>query len=125
MKAIFTKKKFPSPVKPFSSGYKLEDYVIGKQIGKGCNAAVYEAAAPFAPLGTNGECSLVELKQDGEERDVRAPLNFPRPHGYPLAVKMMWNIGVGSSSAMTYCYALVQRETLTHFYWDCIAGWFF
>lgn len=98
IQALFTKKRFQSPVKPFLSGYKLEDYVIGKQIGKGCNAAVYEAAAPFAPLGTNSKCSLVELKQNEDESDVRAPVTFPSSHSYPLAVKMMWNIGAGSSS---------------------------
>ncbi|TSL61179.1 Serine/threonine-protein kinase PINK1, mitochondrial [Bagarius yarrelli] len=100
---IFLKKKkkttsFERPIKPFLSGYKLEDYVIGKQIGKGCNAAVYEAAAPFAPLVANSECSLIELEQIGEESDVRASLRSPSSHRYPLAVKMMWNIGAGSSS---------------------------
>ncbi|KAB5546622.1 hypothetical protein PHYPO_G00074160 [Pangasianodon hypophthalmus] len=98
IQALFMKKKFQSSVKPFSSGYKLEDYVIGKQIGKGCNAAVYEAAASFAPLTANSKCSLVELKQNEEESDVRAPVKFPSAHSYPLAVKMMWNIGAGSSS---------------------------
>ncbi|KAF7696231.1 serine/threonine-protein kinase PINK1, mitochondrial [Silurus meridionalis] len=98
IQALFTKSSVQSPVKPFTSGYKLEDYVIGKQIGKGCNAAVYEAAAPFAPLGPNSRCSLVELKQNGEESGIMAPLKFPGAHSYPLAVKMMWNIGAGSSS---------------------------
>uniref|UniRef100_A0A671N892 non-specific serine/threonine protein kinase n=1 Tax=Sinocyclocheilus anshuiensis TaxID=1608454 RepID=A0A671N892_9TELE len=45
IQAVFRKKKFQTPLKSFTLGYKLEDYVIGKQIGKGCNAAVYEAAA--------------------------------------------------------------------------------
>lgn len=72
--------------------------MIGKQIGKGCNAAVYEAAAPFAPLRADNKCSLVELKQNGEESDVKAPLKFPSSHSYPLAVKMMWNIGVCSKA---------------------------
>lgn len=85
---------FPSPVKPLSSGYKLEDYVIGKQVGKGCNAAVYEAAAPFAPLRASSECSLVELKQIEGESDIQALPKSPVSHCYPLAVKMMWNIGV-------------------------------
>uniref|UniRef100_A0A4W3I5D7 Serine/threonine-protein kinase PINK1, mitochondrial n=1 Tax=Callorhinchus milii TaxID=7868 RepID=A0A4W3I5D7_CALMI len=38
-------------------GYRLEDYLIGKHIGKGCNAAVYEAAIPGAghlPHGRTG-----------------------------------------------------------------------
>ncbi|KAF5897289.1 serine/threonine-protein kinase PINK1, mitochondrial, partial [Clarias magur] len=98
IQALFTKKKFQSPVKPFSSGYKLEDYVIGKRLGKGCSGAVYEAAAPFAPLATTSKCSLVELKPNGDESDDSAALKFTSSHSYPLAMKMMWNIGAGSSS---------------------------
>lgn len=99
IQALFKKKKFQSPLKPFTSGYKLEDYVIGKQIGKGCNAAVYEAAAPFAPYRNDSKCSLVELKPNGEENEKTESLSrIPSTDSYPLAVKMMWNIGAGSSS---------------------------
>lgn len=108
LKAFFMKKKIESPEKAFSSGYKLEDYVIGKQIGKGCNAAVYEAAAPFAPLGTNSKCSLVELEQNGQESDIRAPLKSSSSHSYHLAVKMMWNIGVCSNSIMNFFCVMQQ-----------------
>lgn len=101
------KKKFQNPVEQFSSGYKLEDYVIGKQIGKGCNAAVYEAAAPFVPLVTNSTCSL--LQRNGKEKGVGEPKPFISSHSYPLAVKMMWNIGVCSSSTLTYYYTLVHQ----------------
>ncbi|KAJ8016914.1 hypothetical protein DPEC_G00012290 [Dallia pectoralis] len=104
IQAVFTKKKFPSPLKPFASGYKLEDYVIGRQIGKGSNAAVYETTAPFAGHQDmqHNQCSLVELK-DQLSQDGMAPSGSPStPVGslgiYPLAVKMMWNIGAGSSS---------------------------
>ncbi|KAG9269004.1 serine/threonine-protein kinase PINK1, mitochondrial [Astyanax mexicanus] len=99
IQALFQKKKFQSPLKAFSSGYKLEDYVIGKQIGKGCNAAVYEAAAPFAPFRDDSKCSLVELNPNGEKTEAPESLRIPStPSRYPLAVKMMWNIGAGSSS---------------------------
>ncbi|XP_066529297.1 serine/threonine-protein kinase PINK1, mitochondrial [Hoplias malabaricus] len=94
----FRQKKFQSPLKPFTSGYKLEDYVIGKQIGKGCNAAVYEAAAPFAPLRESTPGCLVELKTDEEEINVTESQRLGNTASYPLAVKMMWNIGAGSSS---------------------------
>lgn len=68
----------------------MEDYVIGKQIGKGCNAAVYEAAAPFAFPAESEKSSLVELNQRETDDDNKkaGPLRFP------LAMKMMWNIGV-------------------------------
>ncbi|RXM33335.1 Agmatinase, mitochondrial [Acipenser ruthenus] len=41
-KALFYSKakKHESPLKSFTTGYKLEDYLIGQLIGKGCNAAV-------------------------------------------------------------------------------------
>lgn len=97
IQAIFRKKKFQCPLKPFPSGYKLEDYIIGKQIGKGSNAAVYEAAAPFAVPKESDKCSLVELNPCGGQREATSSLDRPSVI-YPLAVKMMWNFGVGSSS---------------------------
>ncbi|XP_051961155.1 serine/threonine-protein kinase PINK1, mitochondrial [Xyrauchen texanus] len=98
IQAVFRKKKFQTPLKSFTSGYKLEDYAIGKQIGKGCNAAVYEAAAPFAVPGESGKCSLVQLNQNETENKNEGPLGFSTVPSFPLAVKMMWNIGAGSSS---------------------------
>lgn len=100
IQAVFRKKKFQSLPKPFTSGYRLEDYVIGKQIGKGCNAAVYEAAAPFAPPVESKKCSLVELNQKEAEDDNKKeePLRLSASPSFPLAMKMMWNIGAGSSS---------------------------
>lgn len=96
MKAVFRKKKFQTPLKSFTSGYKLEDYVIGKQIGKGCNAAVYEAAAPLATPVESGKCLLVELNQKETDEDNKkaGPLRFSATPSFPLAMKMMWNIGV-------------------------------
>ncbi|KAK1899040.1 Serine/threonine-protein kinase PINK1 mitochondrial [Dissostichus eleginoides] len=58
IQAVFRRKRFPSSMKPIPSGYKLHDYIIGAQIGKGSNAVVR----------------------------------------FPLAIKMMWNFGAGSSS---------------------------
>ncbi|KAL4623772.1 serine/threonine-protein kinase PINK1, mitochondrial-like [Arapaima gigas] len=91
IQALFKKKKLQNPFRSFNSGYKLDEYVIGKQIGKGCNAAVYEAAAPFAIPRESERCSLLEQK-DAEPCVTRSVADFP------LAVKMMWNIGAGSSS---------------------------
>jgi len=76
----------------------LEDYITGKQIGKGCNAAVYEAAAPFAAPAGREKCSLVDLNQ--EETDNKKEGSFPDTHSYPFAMKMMWNIGVRSYSIL-------------------------
>lgn len=92
IQALFKKKKFETPLKSFASGYKLEDYVLGNQIGKGCNAAVYEAALPFAVPKESEKCSLVELKSNSNEESAT---RFPFPTRYPLAMKMMWNMGVG------------------------------
>ena len=98
LKAVFTKKKYCSPLKCFTSGYKLEDYVIGKQIGKGSNAAVYEAAAPLSvPRDRESDrCSLNDQpSEDGEVAtgSLRCPSSSLGL--YPLAVKRMWNFGVG------------------------------
>ncbi|XP_035512339.1 serine/threonine-protein kinase PINK1, mitochondrial [Morone saxatilis] len=97
IQAVFSKKRFQTPLKPFTSGYKLEDYIIGNQIGKGSNAAVYEAAAPFAPpKESNG--SLVQLREDEEEGETNRSLTCCSLKKFPLAIKMMWNFGAGSSS---------------------------
>ncbi|XP_070766244.1 serine/threonine-protein kinase PINK1, mitochondrial [Enoplosus armatus] len=97
IQAVFSKKRFQGPLKPFTSGYKLEDYIIGNQIGKGSNAAVYEAAAPFAPPKESNS-SLVQLREDEEEGGTERSLTCCSLRTFPLAIKMMWNFGAGSSS---------------------------
>lgn len=113
MQAVFTKKNFQSPLKPFTSGYKLEDYVTGKQIGKGCSAAVYEAAAPFAAPAEREKCSLVALnqKETGNEKSG----SFPATPSFPFAMKMMWNIGVRSYSILALLILFWKGEILLHF----------
>uniref|UniRef100_A0A7N8Y022 Serine/threonine-protein kinase PINK1, mitochondrial n=1 Tax=Mastacembelus armatus TaxID=205130 RepID=A0A7N8Y022_9TELE len=101
IQAVFRKKRFHGPLKPFTSGYKLEDYRIGKQIGKGSNAAVYEAAAQFAPStesDTEKKCSQVQLREDKEEVETARSLTCCSLKSFPMAIKMMWNFGAGSSS---------------------------
>ncbi|KAK7877973.1 hypothetical protein WMY93_031375 [Mugilogobius chulae] len=101
IQAVFRKKRFQPPLKPLNfSGYKLDDYLIGNQIGKGSNAAVYEAAARFAPpIPTNAEkpTTPVELKEDEEKYGIRS-ISCCALRNFPLAIKMMWNFGAGSSS---------------------------
>lgn len=102
IQAVFRKKRFQSPLKPFTSGYKLEDYIIGNQIGKGSNAAVYEVAAQFtpSPKESNGKCLLMQEKvdEDGEESQMARSLSCCSIRNFPLAIKMLWNFGAGSSS---------------------------
>ncbi|XP_042347971.1 serine/threonine-protein kinase PINK1, mitochondrial [Plectropomus leopardus] len=104
IQAVFRKKRFQSPLKPFTSGYKLEDYIIGNQIGKGSNAAVYEAAARFAPQKeSNVENSFVQLRErrrreEEEEGEKARSLTCCSLRTFPMAIKMMWNFGAGSSS---------------------------
>uniref|UniRef100_A0A8C6U7N9 Serine/threonine-protein kinase PINK1, mitochondrial n=1 Tax=Neogobius melanostomus TaxID=47308 RepID=A0A8C6U7N9_9GOBI len=100
IQAVFRKKRFQPPSKPLVCGYKLDDYLIGRQIGKGSNAAVYEAAARFAPLHQtdNKKAALVELKEDKEEKLGARSFTCCSLRNFPLAIKMMWNFGAGSSS---------------------------
>ncbi|XP_030086500.2 serine/threonine-protein kinase PINK1, mitochondrial [Serinus canaria] len=85
-------------------GFKLEEYLIGQPIGKGCSAAVYEAAIPFCPAPRDpAESSpLPALQQDHASASQGAeeePVVKHQPKGaFPLAIKMMWNISAGSSS---------------------------
>ncbi|XP_061114314.1 serine/threonine-protein kinase PINK1, mitochondrial [Conger conger] len=98
IQAVFRKRKFQNPLKPFTLGYRLEDYVMGKQIGMGCDAAVYEAAAHLPAPGERRECSLVELVSGGKDgQGEHEALRSGSIASYPLAVKMMWNLGAGSS----------------------------
>lgn len=97
IQAVFSKKRFQSPLKSFTSGYKLDDYIIGNQIGKGSNAAVYEAAAAFVPPKESNS-SLVQLREDEEDRGRPRSLACCSLRSFPLAIKMMWNFGAGSSS---------------------------
>lgn len=100
---MFRKKRFQTPHKPFTSGYKLEDYIIGNQVGKGSNAAVYEAAAQFAPgKESDRKSSLVQLRDDDkEEGEKTRSLTCCSLKNFPLAIKMMWNFGVRFRSVST------------------------
>lgn len=77
-------------------GFRLEDYLIGQPIGKGCSAAVYEAtvpalsqhlekAEPTRPLPGRGP-AVAPRGEEGEQA--------PGAPAFPFAIKMMWNISV-------------------------------
>ncbi|XP_067826615.1 serine/threonine-protein kinase PINK1, mitochondrial [Heptranchias perlo] len=57
--------KYENSIPLCTHGYRLEDYVIGHPIGKGCNAAVYKA---FIPGVTNPKASnLITTKERPQE----------------------------------------------------------
>ncbi|XP_068026034.1 serine/threonine-protein kinase PINK1, mitochondrial [Melanerpes formicivorus] len=88
IQTVFVGKNKPQK-DPLSSsrwqGFKLEEYLIGQPLGKGCSAAVYEAAIPFSP-------------GQGQAGGGSAEEGQPPKGAFPLAIKMMWNISAGSSS---------------------------
>lgn len=87
-------------------GFKLEEYLIGQPIGKGCSAAVYEAAIPFSHDRRGcAESSRLAGQEPAVQRDrgsasqaaEEEPVEKHQPkEGFPLAIKMMWNISVRS-----------------------------
>ncbi|NWX91482.1 PINK1 kinase, partial [Nothoprocta pentlandii] len=109
---VFVRKNKPlrDPLSSFHwQGFKLEDYLIGQPLGKGCNAAVYEAALP---LPSDGQESLKGNHPAGKGPTVQQDHSSafcvaeeePEPKhqqkaAFPLAIKMMWNISAGSSSS--------------------------
>ncbi|MEQ2187242.1 hypothetical protein GOODEAATRI_002686 [Goodea atripinnis] len=99
IQAVFKKKRFQSTLRPFASGFKLEDYIIGNQIGKGSNAAVYAAAAQFArPKEPERDSSMLELRDNEEDlQTVRSPACCSL-RSFPLAIKMLWNFGVATAA---------------------------
>ncbi|XP_014737238.1 PREDICTED: serine/threonine-protein kinase PINK1, mitochondrial [Sturnus vulgaris] len=107
IQTVFVGKNKPQkdPLSSFRwQGFKLEEYLIGQPIGKGCSAAVYEAAIPFLPSArAHAESShLPAVQQDRGSASQEAeeePVVKHQPKGaFPLAIKMMWNISAGSSS---------------------------
>ncbi|XP_070615045.1 serine/threonine-protein kinase PINK1, mitochondrial isoform X2 [Erythrolamprus reginae] len=69
-------------------GFSLEEYSIGQSIGKGCSGAVYEASAPATPTA---EEDWAPRQREGSGGPPEAET---RQEGFPLAVKMMWNLSV-------------------------------
>nr|XP_054503791.1 serine/threonine-protein kinase PINK1, mitochondrial [Agelaius phoeniceus] len=107
IQTVFVGKNKPQkdPLSSFRwQGFKLEEYLIGQPIGKGCSAAVYEAAIPFcpAPRAPAESSPLPALQQHHASASQAAeeePVVKHQPQGaFPLAIKMMWNISAGSSS---------------------------
>ncbi|XP_067578822.1 serine/threonine-protein kinase PINK1, mitochondrial isoform X2 [Pseudorca crassidens] len=102
IQAVFTQKNklLPDPLDARRwQGFRLEEYLIGKSIGKGCSAAVYEATMPVLPQNQQVAGSIGLLPGRGQEiiprgEEEQAPL----APAFPLAIKMMWNISAGSSS---------------------------
>ncbi|KAJ6656740.1 hypothetical protein lerEdw1_003071 [Lerista edwardsae] len=84
-------------------GFTLDEYFIGQSIGKGCSAAVYEAAIPFADSCTASQEPKVGGCNNYADSQIQAAEEDPSQTGgwrasFPLAIKMMWNISAGSSS---------------------------
>ncbi|XP_053941524.1 serine/threonine-protein kinase PINK1, mitochondrial [Cuculus canorus] len=108
---VFVGKNKPqkNPLSSFRwQGFKLEEYLIGQPIGKGCSAAVYEAAIPFSgDHHGNVENSRLAAQEpamqpDGtsasQEAEEEPVVKHQPQEAFPLAIKMMWNISAGSSS---------------------------
>uniref|UniRef100_A0A2K5E2S1 non-specific serine/threonine protein kinase n=1 Tax=Aotus nancymaae TaxID=37293 RepID=A0A2K5E2S1_AOTNA len=103
IQAIFTQKSKLGP-DPLDTrrwqGFRLEEYLIGQSIGKGCSAAVYEATTPT--LSQNLEVTKSTRLLPGRGPGTSAPgeeqEQAPGAPAFPLAIKMMWNISAGSSS---------------------------
>ncbi|KFV44630.1 hypothetical protein N341_09466, partial [Tyto alba] len=89
---VFVGKNKPQkdPLSSFRwQGFKLEEYLIGQPIGKGCSAAVYEAAIPLSRYPV--QQGRGSASQGAEEEPVE---KHQLKEAFPLAIKMMWNISV-------------------------------
>uniref|UniRef100_A0A2I3GIG5 Serine/threonine-protein kinase PINK1, mitochondrial n=1 Tax=Nomascus leucogenys TaxID=61853 RepID=A0A2I3GIG5_NOMLE len=103
IQAIFTQKSKPGP-DPLDTrgwqGFRLEEYLIGQSIGKGCSATVYEATMPTLPqnLEVTKSTGLLPGRGPGTSAPGEGQERAPGAPAFPLAIKMMWNISAGSSS---------------------------
>ncbi|XP_013808925.2 serine/threonine-protein kinase PINK1, mitochondrial isoform X2 [Apteryx mantelli] len=109
---VFVGKNKPlkDPLSSFRwQGFKLDEYLIGQPIGKGCSGAVYEAAIPLSSA-CQGRVESDHLAEKGPttqpnhgsalQRAEEEPGHKRQQNAaFPLAIKMMWNISAGSSSA--------------------------
>ncbi|XP_059945070.1 serine/threonine-protein kinase PINK1, mitochondrial isoform X1 [Mesoplodon densirostris] len=101
IQAVFTQKNklLPDPLDARRrQGFRLEEYLIGKSIGKGCSAAVYEATMPVLSQNQPVAGSIGLLPGRGPDIIPREEERAPLAPAFPLAIKMMWNISAGSSS---------------------------
>ncbi|XP_006862414.1 PREDICTED: serine/threonine-protein kinase PINK1, mitochondrial [Chrysochloris asiatica] len=103
IQAIFTQKNklLPDPLDTGHwQGFRLEEYLIGRSLGKGCSAAVYEATVPTVPQNLKGAEHHGLLTRRGPDviPQEETEENMTQPPAFPLAIKMMWNISAGSSS---------------------------
>lgn len=92
-------------------GFRLEDYLIGQSIGKGCSAAVYEATVPTLPQHLE-KAKCVGLLRKGPDVLPKGA-DGERAPAFPFAIKMMWNISVRmdlSSSEQALLKVLVFRD---------------
>uniref|UniRef100_M3ZC72 Serine/threonine-protein kinase PINK1, mitochondrial n=1 Tax=Nomascus leucogenys TaxID=61853 RepID=M3ZC72_NOMLE len=103
IQAIFTQKSKPGPDLLDTrrwEGFRLEEYLIGQSIGKGCSAAVYEATMPTLPqnLEVTKSTGLLPGRGPGTSTPGEEQERAPGAPAFPLAIKMMWNISPTSSS---------------------------
>ncbi|NXN63528.1 PINK1 kinase, partial [Himantopus himantopus] len=111
IQTVFVGKNKPQkdPLSSFRwQGFKLEEYLIGQPIGKGCSAAVYEAAIPFScdrqgcakssHLAGQGPAVRQDHGSASRAAEEEPVVKHQPKEAFPLAIKMMWNISAGSSS---------------------------
>ncbi|KFM01903.1 hypothetical protein AS27_12946, partial [Aptenodytes forsteri] len=123
---VFVGKNKPQkdPLSSFRwQGFKLEEYLIGQPIGKGCSAAVYEAAIPFScDRQGRAESSCLAGQGPAVQRDRGSasqaageePIEKHQPkEAFPLAIKMMWNISVRSRFLISSVTGKVWLKCLT------------
>uniref|UniRef100_A0ACB8EDF3 Uncharacterized protein n=1 Tax=Sphaerodactylus townsendi TaxID=933632 RepID=A0ACB8EDF3_9SAUR len=115
-------------------GFKLEEYSIGQPLGKGCSAAVYEAAIPSSASSKASNDPNSEDCNQYEHGDIQAA-DSHQDHdwkaGFPLAIKMMWNISKGFRAGAQPGYGkwdLAEEFELEETNFVCSAyaclGWF-
>lgn len=111
-------------------GFRLEDYLIGQAIGKGCNAAVYEATMPTLPqhLEKAKHLGLLGKGRDVIPKGAADGEQAPGAPAFPFAIKMMWNISVRMDLPLLSRHfskrsSLGTGETFTGFPQERLWGW--
>ncbi|XP_048417289.1 serine/threonine-protein kinase PINK1, mitochondrial isoform X2 [Stegostoma tigrinum] len=74
IQTLFKRKKikYENSMPSHTSGYRFEDYKIGYNIGKGCNAAVYKAFIPEVPKTKASDKITTKEKDEVVNRQVKS-----------------------------------------------------
>ncbi|XP_048470965.1 serine/threonine-protein kinase PINK1, mitochondrial isoform X2 [Rhincodon typus] len=109
---LFKRKKikYENSIPSRTSGYRFEDYKVGYNIGKGCNAAVYKAFIPEVPKTKASDTITKKEKAEVVNRQAKSAARGQCVSGEDSEVRKKISITQENSSLS---FVILKKETLT------------